>query len=191
MDIGLKIKQLAESKNISVKDLAKLTGKTKQSIYDIYTGRVSVNVDLLGKICQAIGIEPFEFFMESNKTGHSKEELLKLMNTIFSHVIEKNYIHLMSVQQLMLNVIEKSSNGEALVSLKLNKEVKMFEYPFIEEYRPMKKTLSETEIRDFSNAVFSKYFSNIKEWVDSMDYSKIISGYMEKYFEKLEIEENA
>ena len=189
MDIGQRIRYLAEQKNISVKDLAEKIGRTRQGMYDIYSGRVSVNVDMLGKICKALGIETFEFFTDTNKTGRSKDELLKLMNRVFGFVIEKNYMHLMSIQELMVKVFTHSSNGKALVSLKLNKDVKNFEYPFIEEFRPMKKPLTEDEIRDFSNAVFSKYFSNIKEWMDSMDYKKIIAEYLDKYYENVEVEE--
>lgn len=189
MNTGLRIRHLAEERKISVKELAGKIGRTRQAVYDIYSGRVSVNVELLTKICKALDIEPYEFFLEGKNPGRSKEELLNFMNKIFGYIIEKNYVHRMHIQQLMSNIHSKSSYGDGLACLSYNNEGKNYEYPFKEEYRPMKNKLTEEDLRNFSTVVYSKYFGNIKEWLDTMKYQEIISQYVEKYFENEEIKE--
>ena len=49
MSIGLKIKELADKKNITLADLAKRIGKTKQAVYEM-VDKEDVNTSILRKL---------------------------------------------------------------------------------------------------------------------------------------------
>lgn len=55
--IGTRIAHLRKSKGYSVRHLAELSGVTYQNINKIELGRYSVGLDILGKICDALGCE--------------------------------------------------------------------------------------------------------------------------------------
>lgn len=52
--IGTKLRELRESKGLSLRQLAELTGFAHQNIYKIEQGRYSVGIDVLSKICDAL-----------------------------------------------------------------------------------------------------------------------------------------
>jgi len=64
MEIGQRIKKIAEEKRISAKEVGKMIGHTRQSIYDIYAGKVSINVKNLEKIAIALDEPIINFFTE-------------------------------------------------------------------------------------------------------------------------------
>ena len=68
MLIGEKIKIIAGSKGVSVLELAKRLGRTRQGIYDIYNSRVSVSVDQLKKIAE-IYKHPIMNFLINNQNS--------------------------------------------------------------------------------------------------------------------------
>ena len=61
INIGERIKEVAELKNITAQELADRLGRTRQSIYDIYNSRVSLNVDLLINIAHELNKQVFNF----------------------------------------------------------------------------------------------------------------------------------
>ena len=65
MEIGKKIKKIASSKDISVKELAKRIGKTTQAVYDLYNERVSISINMLEKIALALNEPIVNFLIES------------------------------------------------------------------------------------------------------------------------------
>lgn len=67
MSIGLKIKELASEKNITLADLAKRLGKTKQAIYEMVE-KEDVNTSILKKLCSEFNV-PISYFFEGDETG--------------------------------------------------------------------------------------------------------------------------
>ena len=53
--IGLTIAQLRQAKGLSQRDLAELTGLNYTNIWKIEKGKYSVGLDILSKICSALG----------------------------------------------------------------------------------------------------------------------------------------
>lgn len=64
MSIGLKIKELAGKKNITLADLAKKIGKTKQAVYEIVE-KEDVNTALLRKLSDVFNV-PIGYFFEDD-----------------------------------------------------------------------------------------------------------------------------
>src|SRR5688572_21463291 len=58
---GKIIKEFADQKNLKVKDLAELTGKTTQSIYDIFR-KEDLGTDVLKQFAEALEIQIIDFF---------------------------------------------------------------------------------------------------------------------------------
>ena len=68
MDIGQKIREVAELKDISTQELANRIGRTRQALYDIYNDRVSVNIEMLESIAKALGEPIANFFIDDPDT---------------------------------------------------------------------------------------------------------------------------
>lgn len=64
--IGLKIKEIRLSKNLSQTDLAFLLDKDQQSIQRIEKGRVNISIYLLLQICDALEIKMEDFHKKLN-----------------------------------------------------------------------------------------------------------------------------
>ncbi len=77
MDIGKRIAQLRELNNIKAKDLADQAGITKVYLSYIEHGTKKPTLDMLEKICSALGVTMPEFFSESDISP----ELQKLLST--------------------------------------------------------------------------------------------------------------
>lgn len=78
MNIGLKIKELAGKKNLTLADLAKAMGKTKQAVYEMVE-KEDVNTSILKQL-SAIYEVPISFFFGEGdeEIGAVKERLAKL-----------------------------------------------------------------------------------------------------------------
>nr|DAV37221.1 MAG TPA: helix-turn-helix domain protein [Caudoviricetes sp.] len=68
MSIGLKIKELASKKNLTLSDLAKRLGKTKQAIYEMVE-KEDVNTSVLRKLCDEFNV-PISYFFEDEPGMH-------------------------------------------------------------------------------------------------------------------------
>lgn len=53
--IGKRIAEIRQAKGLSIRQLADLCGVSAQNITKIEHGRYNVSVDILGKICKALG----------------------------------------------------------------------------------------------------------------------------------------
>lgn len=54
-DIGKRVAEIRQNKGLSIRQLAELCGVTAQNITKIEHGKYNVSVDILGKICEALG----------------------------------------------------------------------------------------------------------------------------------------
>ena len=53
--IGRRVAEIRQAKGLSIRQLADLCGVSAQNITKIEHGRYNVSVDILGKICDALG----------------------------------------------------------------------------------------------------------------------------------------
>ena len=53
--IGKRIAEIRQAKGLSIRQLADLCGVSAQNITKIEHGRYNVSIDILGKICEALG----------------------------------------------------------------------------------------------------------------------------------------
>ena len=53
--IGKRVAEIRQAKGLSIRQLAELCGVTAQNITKIEHGKYNVSVDILGKICEALG----------------------------------------------------------------------------------------------------------------------------------------
>lgn len=54
--IGQQIAELRKSKGLTLKQLAEISGITFQNITKIEHGRYNVSIDILAKLCDALGV---------------------------------------------------------------------------------------------------------------------------------------
>lgn len=69
MGIGLIIKELASQQNITLADLAKRLGKTKQAVYDMVE-KEDVNTSIVRQ-CSRIFNVPVSYFFDEHGTGNA------------------------------------------------------------------------------------------------------------------------
>ena len=53
--IGKRIAEIRQAKGLSIRQLADASGVNFANIYKIENGKYNVSVDILGKICEALG----------------------------------------------------------------------------------------------------------------------------------------
>lgn len=70
--IGLKIKDLVESKKITVIELSKVLGKSRQTVYNMYNEE-DVSTEILKKINSELGIPISYFFDGVGNTGQTND----------------------------------------------------------------------------------------------------------------------
>lgn len=83
MKIGLKIKQLTESNKITVSEMSKILGKSRQTIYNMFE-EDNVNTEILNKISSELGIPMSYFFDEDvnepvKNNGESGKKVITLL----------------------------------------------------------------------------------------------------------------
>lgn len=55
--IGRRIAEIRQEKGLSIRQLADMSGVNFANIYKIENGKYNVSIDILGKICNALGVE--------------------------------------------------------------------------------------------------------------------------------------
>ncbi len=135
MKIGKRIQQIAKSKGFTAQQLADKVGRTRQSIQDMYSGRIKVNLDQLKDIASAIGV-PLALLMVDNE-----DELYDMI----PYVIPMGEIH-----RLMKNIHEMVQQGSALVNLSITESTEGMLF-FDSEFRPLEKKLGAEELEKFQN----------------------------------------
>ena len=132
-NIGERIKEVAELKNITAQELADRLGRTRQSIYDIYNSRVSLNVELLIKIAQELKEPVFNFFIDDPSSYYDMIPNAIPIEEIFKHM---KHIH------------ENAKRGAGLVHLRIFKTEEGM-YILDSEYRDLNQKLSKNEKEKF------------------------------------------
>ena len=135
--IGERIKELAESKSITAQELSDRLGRTRQSIYDIYNGRVSLNVDLLIKIAKELKEPVFNFFIDDP-------------NAYYDMI--PNAIPIEEIFKQMKHIHENAKRGSGLIHLRLFKTEEGM-YILDSEYRDLKHELPDNEKEKFSKQI--------------------------------------
>ena len=54
--IGKRVAEIRQAKGLSIRKLAELCGVTASNITKIEHGRYNVSIDILGKICESLGV---------------------------------------------------------------------------------------------------------------------------------------
>lgn len=135
MNIGQRIKEIATSKNVSARELGERIGRTKQSMYDIYSQKVSVSTDLLGKIARALDVPVIYFFVDSEDALHDMVPFI---------------VPMPEIHKLMKNIHELAEKDMAMVNLSITKSPEgMFLFDY--EFRELKQKLTEKEMDLFRN----------------------------------------
>jgi len=184
MNIGQKIKSIADSKNVTAKDLAEKIGRTRQAVYDIYSGKVSVNVEQLEKICNALDIEVVALFIGDKQIRQSRDEIIQMMQTIFGKILEEGYFNAYHIHQLMVNLYAHASIGEALVNLKVIEITNKYDYPFIERYKPLKGKLADKELKELYDISFKNGPLLLTQIMTYSNYDQLISDYIRENYNK-------
>lgn len=141
MKIGQRIKEIAISKNVSARELGERIGRTKQATYDIYSQKVSVNTDLLGKIAEALDEPIINFFIDSQDALYD----------MIPYIIPMPEIH-----KLMKEIHESVKEGFALINLSITKSPEgMFLFDY--EFRQLKQKLTKKEVDIFRNRLNVSY----------------------------------
>ncbi|AVD55111.1 helix-turn-helix domain-containing protein [Heyndrickxia coagulans] len=82
MDIGKRIRNLRESKNMRVTELAKKAFISQPYLSDIENGRTTPSLDKLSTICDALEISLAEFFGYESKLSADMIRLLDNMQKL-------------------------------------------------------------------------------------------------------------
>lgn len=138
MHIGERIKAIAKSKGVSVKDLAKRIDRTTQTVYDIYNNRVNLNVDLLEKIAKGLDEPVFTFFVKDPESYYD---------------MIPNAIPMEEVHKLMQSIQERVKDGEGLVNLYLTQSREGI-FILNADFLPLRDKLSEEDINRFGNRLY-------------------------------------
>jgi len=66
MDIGARIKFFRKAKNLSTRDLAKLTNISQPVISRLENNTRTADIDLISRICDALGVTLAQFFADDS-----------------------------------------------------------------------------------------------------------------------------
>jgi len=137
MTVGEKIKEIATSKGVSAQELGKRVGRTRQGIYDIYNSRVSVSVDILMKIAEALKEPVVNFFIDDPDAYYDMIPQVIPIREILKH---------------MKHVHEHAIRGEGMVNLRIFRSRDGM-YILESEFHELKNELTETEIKKFDQLI--------------------------------------
>lgn len=76
--MGEKLAAIRNQKGLSIRELAEACGVTAQNITKIEHGRYNVSIDILGKICEALGCQ-IDIVKNMNEVVVTKEEMERIM----------------------------------------------------------------------------------------------------------------
>ena len=79
--IGSQVATIRKEKGLSIRELAEDCGVTAQNITKIEHGKYNVSVDILGKICEALGYH-VDIKPNMDEVIVTKEEMKKIAETI-------------------------------------------------------------------------------------------------------------
>ncbi|MFC2080439.1 helix-turn-helix transcriptional regulator [Bacteroidota bacterium] len=137
LNIGQKIHDVADAKNISAQVLAKKVERTRQTIYDIYNSRVSVTVDLLHKIAVALDEPIAHFFIEDPDSYYDNIPQVIPIQEVIKRI---SLIH------------EQAIRGSGMVNLRIFKSRDGM-YIMESEFRELKDELSQEDIKKYEDHI--------------------------------------
>ena len=76
--IGKRIAEIRQAKGLSIRQLAEASGVNFANIYKIENGKYNVSIDILGKICEALGYH-VDIMKNMNEVVVTKEEKERIM----------------------------------------------------------------------------------------------------------------
>lgn len=79
--IGKRVAEIRQAKGLSIRKLADLCGVSAQNITKIEHGRYNVSIDILGKICEALGYH-VDIKPNMDEVIVTKEEMKKIAEYI-------------------------------------------------------------------------------------------------------------
>ncbi len=117
MEIGRRIKLIAEEKGISVQELANRLGRTRQSIYDIHNGRVSLNTNLLIKIAKELDEPISRFFSDSSRFMVIKKTYPVTCRSCWGSKVMLNPDLITSVSGKPITIPCNACNGSGVITI--------------------------------------------------------------------------
>ena len=88
--IGKRVAEIRQAKGLSIRNLADLCGVSAQNITKIEHGRYNVSIDILGKICEALGYH-VDIKPNMDEVVVTKEEIEELREKIRG-IEEKTFV---------------------------------------------------------------------------------------------------
>ena len=76
--IGKRIAEIRQAKGLSIRQLAEVSGVNFANIYKIENGKYNVSIDILGKICEALGYH-VDIMKNLNEVVVTKEDIKKIV----------------------------------------------------------------------------------------------------------------
>jgi len=118
--IGQKIKEIADNKGISVKDLSAKTRKTNSAIYDIFKKK-DVSSELLREFSKVLDV-PITAFLEEEAsvrqtatgTGNQAGDMNKQTVKIGEHKSKRQEVYGRSIDELYISLLQCESEREQL-----------------------------------------------------------------------------
>ena len=99
--IGKRIAEIRQAKGLSIRQLAEASGVNFANIYKIENGKYNVSIDILGKICEALGYH-VDIKQNMDEVVVTKEEIEELREKI-REIVYKSFV-----------IVKGSSLDEAL-----------------------------------------------------------------------------
>ena len=177
MEIGKRIKEVAEAKKVSAIELAKALGKSRQAIYDIYKGKVSVNIGLLEKIAFALDEPMIHFFKDPEKPLIDRQALKEIIVEIIKEVMARHYIHYTDLHELSKEIHDKAKHGEGLVHLRVTREEGCVE--FQTAYQKLKNEVPEKVLSGFADMLLDALFANRGPLWDRLSLISLINKFFD------------
>lgn len=88
--IGKRVAEIRQAKGLSIRQLAEASGVNFANIYKIENGKYNVSIDILGKICEALGYH-VDIKPNMDEVAVTKEEIEELREKIRG-IEEKSFV---------------------------------------------------------------------------------------------------
>lgn len=134
--IGKRIAEIRQAKGLSIRQLAEASGVNFANIYKIENGKYNVSIDILGKICEALGYH-VDIMKNLNEVVVTKEDMKKIVECFQKHTkeIKVSGNTLVDVMQKLKNDCDLSCMKEMREDID-KKRADYFYKPSIPEEKP-------------------------------------------------------
>lgn len=134
--VGKRIAEIRQAKGLSIRQLAEACGVNFANIYKIENGKYNVSIDILGKICEALGCR-VDIMKNLNEVVVTKEDMKKIVECFQKHTkeIKVSGNTLVDVMQKLKNDCDLSCMKEMREDID-KKRADYFYKPSIPEEKP-------------------------------------------------------